>query len=176
MPPEPAPGATPAPAAGRAFGAKALNLAAMEVRVDPPAEWRQIYHEAFRLERDFFYDPSFHGLDLKAAERKYEPYLPGVGSRADLNYIFQEAMGDLTVGHLFVIGGEAPEVKSIPVGLLGADYKIENGRYRFAHIYDGENWNPATARALDPARRERCRRRIPAGGERPRCAGQRQRL
>jgi tricorn protease len=85
---------------------------------------------------------NFHGLDLKATEKKYEAYLPGVASRADLNYIFREAMGELTVGHLFVSGGERPEVKSIPVGLLGADYKIENGRYRFARIYDGENWNP----------------------------------
>ena len=142
VPPEPVPGATSPPTPAAPSGAKALNLAAMEVRVDPPAEWKQIYHEAFRLERDFFYDPSFHGLDLKAAERKYEVYLPGVASRADLNYIFQEAMGDLTVGHLFVSGGEVPEVKAVPVGLLGADYKIENGRYRFAHIYDGENWNP----------------------------------
>jgi len=114
----------------------------MEVRVDPPVEWRQMYHEAFRLERDFFYDPGFHGLDLKATEKKYEAYLAGVASRADLNYVFQEAMGELSVGHLFVRGGEGPEVKSIPVGLLGADYKIENGRYRFLHIYDGENWNP----------------------------------
>ena len=142
VPPEPTPGGTPAPAAGTPPGAKALNLAAMEVRVDPPVEWRQMYHEAFRLERDFFYDPGFHGLDLKATEKKYEAYLAGVASRADLNYIFQEAMGELSVGHLFVSGGEGPEVKSIPVGLLGADYKIENGRYRFSHIYDGENWNP----------------------------------
>ena len=142
VPPEPTPGGTPAPAAGTPPGAKALNLAAMEVRVDPPVEWRQMYHEAFRLERDFFYDPGFHGLDLKATEKKYEAYLAGVASRADLNYVFQEAMGELSVGHLFVSGGEGPEVKSIPVGLLGADYKIENGRYRFSHIYDGENWNP----------------------------------
>jgi len=142
VPPEPTPGATPAPTAGTPPGAKALNLAAMEVRVDPPVEWRQMYHEAFRLERDFFYDPGFHGLDLKATEKKYEAYLAGVASRADLNYVFQEAMGELSVGHLFVFGGEGPEVKSIPVGLLGADYKIENGRYRFSHIYDGENWNP----------------------------------
>jgi tricorn protease len=142
VPPEPTPGATPAPTAGTPTGAKALNLAAMEVRVDPPVEWRQMYHEAFRLERDFFYDPGFHGLDLKATEKKYEAYLAGVASRADLNYVFQEAMGELTVGHLFVFGGEGPEVKTIPVGLLGADYKIENGRYRFSHIYDGENWNP----------------------------------
>jgi tricorn protease len=142
VPPEPVPGAIPAATPATPPAAKALNLSAMEVRVDPPVEWRQIYHEAFRLERDFFYDGGFHGLDLKATEKKYEPYLAGVASRADLNYVFQEAMGELTVGHLFVSGGEAPEVKSVPVGLLGADYKVENGRYRFAHIYDGENWNP----------------------------------
>src|SRR5262249_1477715 len=72
----------------------------------------------------------------------YAVYLSGVASRDDLNYIFREAMGELTVGHLFVGGGDEPEIKRIPVGLLGADYKIENGRYRFGRIYDGENWNP----------------------------------
>jgi tricorn protease len=114
----------------------------MEVHVEPSVEWKEIYHEAFRTERDFFYDPGFHGLDLAATEKKYAAYLPGVASRADLNYIFMEAMGELTVGHLFVLGGDGPEVKRVPVGLLGADYTIENDRYRFAHIYDGENWNP----------------------------------
>jgi tricorn protease len=136
------PGAPPAGATTQMPGAKTLNLSAMEVRVEPAAEWKEMYHEAFRLERDFFYDPGFHGLDLAATEKKYAVYLPGVASRADLNYIFEEAMGELTVGHLFVRGGDGPEVKRIPVGLLGADYKIENGRYRFSRIYDGENWNP----------------------------------
>ena len=132
------------PAAGAASNAnaKTLNLSSMEVRVDPVAEWRQMYHEAFRLERDFFYEPGFHGWDMAAAEKKYEAYLPGLASRNDLNYVFEEAMGNLTVGHLFVRGGDQPDVKRIPVGLLGADYKVENGRYRFARIYDGENWNP----------------------------------
>jgi tricorn protease len=132
----------PAGGAEGPSGAQHLNLSAMEVRVDPPAEWRQMYHEAFRLERDFFYDGGFHGLDLKGAEKLYEPYLAGVGSRADLNYIFREAFGNLTVGHLYVVGGESREIQPVPVGLLGADYRIENGRYRFAHIFDGENWNP----------------------------------
>ena len=127
---------------GAPAGAKTLNLSAMDVRIEPMVEWKEIYHEAFRLERDFFYDPGFHGLDLAAAEKKFAAYLPGVASRDDLNYIFRETMGELTVGHLFVRGGDGPEVKRIPVGLLGADYKIENGRYRFSHIYDGENWNP----------------------------------
>jgi len=143
LPPAPTPGSSaPSGAGGGISGAKTLNLSAMDVRIDPSADWKEIYHEAFRTERDFFYDPGFHGLDLAAAEKKYAAYLPGLASRDDLNYIFMEAMGDLTVGHLFVQGGDGPEVKRVPVGLLGADYKIENGRYRFARIYDGENWNP----------------------------------
>jgi tricorn protease len=138
----------PAPTSGASgsssgpSGAKTLNLAAMDVRVEPAVEWKSMYHEAFRIERDFFYEPNFHGLDLASTEQRYAAYLPGVASRDDLNYIFREAMGELTVGHLFVGGGDLPETKRIPVGLLGADYRIENGRYRFARIYDGENWNP----------------------------------
>ncbi len=114
----------------------------MEVRVDPLMEWKQMYHEGFRLERDFFYDPGFHGYDLKAAEKRYEPYLEGLGSRADLNYLFEESLGGMTVGHLRVGGGDFADVKRVQGGLLGADYTVENGRYRFARIYDGENWNP----------------------------------
>jgi tricorn protease len=134
--------AVPAAAGGSRTGAQVLRLDAMEVRVDPPAEWKQMYHEAFRLERDFFYDPGFHGYDLKAAEKYYEPYVEGLGARVDLNYLFEEALGGLTVGHLRVNGGDFAEVRHVPVGLLGADYTVENGRYRFAKVYDGENWNP----------------------------------
>jgi tricorn protease len=114
----------------------------MEVRIDPLAEWKQMYHEAFRLERDFFYDPGFHGYDLMAAEKDYEPYLEGLASRVDLNYLFEEALGGMSVGHLRVGGGDFQDVKHVPVGLLGADYNVENGRYRFARVFDGENWNP----------------------------------
>jgi tricorn protease len=119
-----------------------LNLDAMEVRVDPRAEWKQMYREVWRIERDFFYDPSLHGLNLKTATQKYEPYLENVASRADLNYLFEEMLGELTVGHLYVRGGDIPAAKKVRGGLLGADYKIENGRYRIARVYSGENWNP----------------------------------
>src|ERR1044072_2017352 len=114
----------------------------MEVYVDPRAEWRQMYNEAWRIERDFFYDPNYHGLDLKATAKKYEPYLAALTHRADLSYLFQEMLGELTVGHLYVQGGDVPDPKRVPGGLLGADYTIENGRYRFAKVFDGENWNP----------------------------------
>jgi tricorn protease len=119
-----------------------LKTDGLEVRVDPSAEWKQIYHEVWRVERDFFYDPNYHGLNLLAAERKYQPYLANIASRNDLNYLFEEMLGELTVGHLFIAGGDTPEVKRIQTGLLGADYKIENGHYRFARVYNGENWNP----------------------------------
>jgi tricorn protease len=119
-----------------------LKLDDMEIRVDPRAEWKQMYREIWRIERDFFYDPHFHGLDLKAAEKAYEPFLSGITSRADLDYLFAEMLGNLNILHMYVGGGAEPELKTIKVGLLGADYTLENGRYRFAHIFNGENWNP----------------------------------
>ncbi len=127
---------------------KALKTAELEVKVDPAAEWKQMFHEAWRIERDFFYDPHYHGLDIEAAEERYGAYLSGLASRDDLNYLFTEMLGNITVGHMFLRGGDRPEVKHVSTGLLGADYKIENGRYRFAHVYNGENWNPDTKAPL----------------------------
>jgi tricorn protease len=123
-------------------GEGALRMDGMEMFVEPKAEWRQMYREVWRLERDFLYDPGAHGLDLKATEKKYEPYLEAVAHRADLNYLFQEMLGNLVLGHTYVSGGDTPQARQVQGGLLGADYTIENGRYRFARIYDGENWNP----------------------------------
>jgi tricorn protease len=123
-------------------GEGALKLDEMEVYVDPRAEWNQMYHEVWRIERDFLYDPHHHGLDINAAEKKYAPYLKALGGRGDLNYLFDEMLGEITIGHMFIAGGDVPEPKRVKGGLLGADYKIENGRYRFARVYNGENWNP----------------------------------
>src|SRR5512135_3001747 len=119
-----------------------LNLGQAEVYVDPRAEWAQMYREVWRIERDFLYDPNLHGLDLKATSAQYEPYLKAVGGREDLNYLFDEMLGEITVGHMFIAGGDIPESKRVPGGLLGADYRVENGRFRFARVYNGENWNP----------------------------------
>ncbi|MBI1789006.1 MAG: PD40 domain-containing protein [Acidobacteria bacterium] len=130
----------PPPAADPGQGA--LKTEGLEVRADPRAEWRQMYHEVWRIQRDFFYDPAYHGLDLKAAEKRYEPYLESIASRRDLNYLFVEMLGEMSVGHMFIGGGDSPEVKRVQTGLLGADYSIENGRYRFTRVYNGENWNP----------------------------------
>jgi tricorn protease len=134
---EPAsPGGPPKPGLGP------LKLDGWQMYVEPRAMWKQIYNETWRIERDFFYDPGYHGLDLAKTKKKYEPYLDGIASRNELTYLFQECLGELTVGHMFVGGGERPEPKKVKGGLLGADYSLENGRYRVAKVYDGENWNP----------------------------------
>lgn len=119
-----------------------LDLSRMEVRVDPRAEWRQMFHEIWQIERSFFYDPHYHGVNTAAEEAKFKPYLEQVGSRSDLNYLFQEMLGDFSIGHLRGFGGAIPHPNRIPGGLLGADYEIVNSRYRIKRIYTGEHWNP----------------------------------
>jgi tricorn protease len=119
-----------------------LKLDSMQAYIDPRAEWKHMYYQAWRDERDFLYDPGLHGLDLETIKKRYEPYLANLSSRDDLNYLFEEMLGEITVGHMFVGGGDTPEPKRVKGGLLGADYVIENGRYRFARVYNGENWNP----------------------------------
>jgi len=119
-----------------------LKLDSMQVYIEPRAMWKQEFHEAWRIERDFLYDPNHHGLDLAKAEKRYAPYIENLGSRDELNYLFEEALGEISVGHVFVFGGYRPEIKQTKTGLLGADYIIENNRYRVLRVYNGENWNP----------------------------------
>ena len=134
---------TPKPDAPPKPGEGPLKLSDVQVYVEPMAAWQQMYREVWRIQRDFFYDPHYHGLDLKAAEAKYAPYLANLGDRQDLNYLFEEMLGEMTVGHMFVGGGDDPVSKpSAKTGLLGADYIIDKGRYRFSRVIQGENWNP----------------------------------
>ena len=120
-----------------------LNVAQLEMRVDPRAEWDQIYRETWRIQREYFYDPKMHGADWQAIYEKYKPLLSFVGHRADLGYLIAMIGGELTVGHSYLTGtGDIPSEDPVTVGLLGADLAVENGRYRIKHIYTGENWNP----------------------------------
>jgi tricorn protease len=119
-----------------------LSLDKMEMLVDPRAEWAQMFHEAWRIERDFFYAPNMHGADWPAIGERYSPFLEYVGHREDLNYLFAQMLGELVVGHAYVGGGDMPRPERVSVGLLGADYEIVDGYYRITHIYSGENWNP----------------------------------
>jgi tricorn protease len=119
-----------------------LNLGQMRVLVAPHEQWSQMYRDAWRIQRAFFYNPTFHGLDLDAAEKEFASYLPGIASRDGLTFLFEEMMSYISVGHMFIRGGYVPQMDEITVGLLGADYAIEHGHYRITHIYSGGRWNP----------------------------------
>ncbi|MBL8211311.1 MAG: PD40 domain-containing protein [Bryobacterales bacterium] len=125
-----------------------LKTEDLETTVDPTAEWQQMHREVLRLERDFFYDPNHHGADLAALAERYQPYVRHASTRDDLNSIWREMLRELSAGHLYVTGGDGREKIRIKGGLLGADYTVENGHYRFQRIYTGEQWNPETRAPL----------------------------
>ncbi|MDE3200827.1 MAG: PD40 domain-containing protein [Acidobacteriota bacterium] len=126
---------------GNGHPGKSLNLAGMQTTIDPRAEWKQMFDETWRIERDIFYDPNLHGLSLSKVESRYRPYLAGLASRDEFTYLCIEMLGEINVGHMFVGGPRIPD-HAPKTGLLGANYTVENGRYRIAKILGGENWTP----------------------------------
>jgi tricorn protease len=124
-------------------GDGAINVAQLEAWVDPRAEWAQIARETWRIQRDFFYDAKMHGADWDAVWKKYSPLIPYIGHRDDLGYLVATMGGELVVGHSYLTGpGDEPADPPVSVGMLGADYAVENGHYRIKKILTGENWNP----------------------------------
>lgn len=123
-------------------GEGAVKVDDLQVKVDPQAEWKQMYHEIWRIERAYFYDPHFHGVNTVEEEKRFERYVDSVASRSDLNYIFQEMLTGFSVGHLRGHGGAIPEAQRVPGGLLGADYRVKGNRYCIAKIYTGGTWSP----------------------------------
>jgi tricorn protease len=113
------------------------------MKVDPRAEWANIFRETWRIQREYFYDEKMQGADWNAVYKKYLPLLASVQHRSDLGYLIAQTGGELTVGHSYLSGsGDVPSDNPVSVGLLGADIKVENGKYRLSRIYTGENWNP----------------------------------
>jgi len=128
-------GAIPQPNTGR------LNVQ-LRAYVDPKAEFAQIFAEGWRNQQYNFYVRNLHGTDWPAMRRMYEPMLADVRHRADLNYLLDNMGAELAIGHSYVRGGEMPDVPDARGGLLGADFTVENGRYRISKIYTSESWNP----------------------------------
>lgn len=121
-----------------------LNTSAIFVKIDPVAEWPEIFNEAWRVNRDYFYDPGMHGVDWNAMKIKYSKFLPDLACRSDLNRIIQWMCSELGVGHHRISspGDRLYQLKPIGGGLLGADYTISGNRYQIVKIYGGLNWNP----------------------------------
>jgi tricorn protease len=114
----------------------------VKILVNPIAEAKQIFKEAWRYQRDYFYVKNVHGLDMDWAYKTYSLWVNDVRHRSDLNYVLDIFGGETSIGHSFVRGGDYPDVDRVPTGMLGADITVENGRFRIKKIYNGESWNP----------------------------------
>ena len=116
--------------------------ATLRAYIDPREEFRQIFNEGWRNQRNNLYVKNAHGADWPAVKQMYEPLLAHVNHRADLNFLIDNMGAEIAIGHSYVRGGDIPDVPANTGGLLGADFTIENGRYRLSRIYDAESWNP----------------------------------
>ena len=114
----------------------------LKMKIVPQEEWKQIFKEGWRYQRDFLYVDNVHGAPWKQIYDWYAPWLEHCRHRTDLNYIVDILGGEVSIGHSYTSGGDFPEVKKISIGLLGADIAVENGGFRIKKIYNGESWNP----------------------------------
>ncbi len=126
---------------GKASGDDKISTSA-KIKIDPQAEYKQIFREGWRYMRDFLYVDNVHGAPWDQVYDWYAPWIKDVRHRTDLNYMVDILSGEVAVGHSYVSGGDMPDLDFVPVGLLGCDFNLENGYYRISKIYDGENWNP----------------------------------
>src|SRR5438270_6284870 len=127
-----------------------LKLGGLDMQLDRHAEWTQIYNEAWRHMRDFFYAPNMNGVDWKAMRDKYAALVPFVNHRNDLTYLIGELIGELNNGHTYVAGGERPDTPRVKLGLLGAELSRDSASkaYKIDRILHGENWDKPTRSPL----------------------------
>ncbi len=126
-----------------------LGMDRAELRIEPRREWQQMYVDGWRILRDWFYDPNMHGQDWPAIRAQYEPLVRHVSTRADLDYIFQELVGEMNSGHIYVQSGDQRSVERKQGGLLGAELSQHGSGYvRIERIFPGENWEPRTRSPL----------------------------
>jgi tricorn protease len=131
-------------------GDGALKLDGMRTEVDPPQEWKEIFNEVWRQERDYFFEASMNGVDWRKTKDRYAQLLPYVADRYSLTFIMGEMIGELSNSHTYVGGGDMPDLHPVNVGLLGADYEADagSGIYRIKKIFTGENWDAHTRSPL----------------------------
>jgi tricorn protease len=137
--------------ANEKLDSKPVDLSNVRMLIDPRQEWRQIFDETWRMEHEYFYDPKMHGLNWTAIRTRYEPLLQFVQRREDLNDLLVEMIGEMQVGHNRIGGGDIYAAPSEAIGLLGADFVVENNQYRIQKIYRGDRWNPFLVAPLSTA-------------------------
>jgi tricorn protease len=135
--------------AGVKAGDGKLDLSGLKAKLDLRAEWREMFDDAWRITRDWFYDPNMHGVDWDAMKARYGALVPFVAHRSDLDFLLGELLGELESGHTYVAAGDEPRVARVPGGMLGAEFAADpSGRYRIAKVFPGENWDEATRSPL----------------------------
>jgi tricorn protease len=118
-----------------------LALDGLVTEIRPREEWNQLFVEAWRIERDFFYAPNMHGVNWTAQRDHYAKMLEDCVSRADVGFVIRELISELNVGHAYYWGDELPTAPRVDVGLLGADFELRDGVYRFRKLYAGGPWD-----------------------------------
>jgi len=135
-------------AKGQKPGEDPIPLERVKVRIEPRTEWTQIYQDGWRVMRDWFYDPNMHGVDWDAMRDKYRPLVDAVAHRDDLDFLLGELIGELNCGHTYVTSGDVERVPRVPVGVLGCEFEVLDGRYLISKIFHGENWDESTRSPL----------------------------
>ena len=120
---------------------KPMRTGEMEALVDPAAEWRQMFADAYRFERDFFYDPNLHGVDWKGLRDRYAKLIDASVTRWDVNFVLGEFIGELNASHTYNGGGDVETAPSRGVGMLGVDWEVADGAYRIKRIVRGGAWD-----------------------------------
>ena len=120
---------------------KKIRVTGLETVIDPAAEWKQLFTDAWRIERDYFYDPGMHGVNWKAMRQRYGGMLEDAVTRWDVNYLLGELIGELNSSHTYRSGGDLENAETRGVGYLGVDFVLENGAYRIKKILEGAPWD-----------------------------------
>ncbi len=117
--------------------------------MDPRAEWQQLFNDAWRMERDFFYDPHLHGVDWPAVKASYQKLIDASVTRWDVDWVIGEMIGELSSSHTYHGPGDVQQPGRRGVGMLGVDWALENGAYRVKHIVNGAPWDDEVRSPLD---------------------------
>ncbi|MCG8461887.1 MAG: PDZ domain-containing protein, partial [Holophagales bacterium] len=122
---------------------RALDTSGLRLKLDPRSEWQQMFDDAWRISRDWFYDPGMHGMDWPALRQRYGSLIPRLAHRSELDWVLSELVGELGAGHMYVQSGEVERPERVGGGMLGAELEADaSGFYRIARVLEGENWDP----------------------------------
>jgi tricorn protease len=136
------------PSDGQRFD-KPLRLSEMQMMVNPKQEWQQLFTDAWRIERDYFYDANMHGVDWNKVKERYSKMLAGAMTREEVDFVIGEMIGELSASHTYHGGGDVEEAKRVNVGYLGVNWEAEGNYYKIKKIIHGASWDAEVRSSLD---------------------------